>query len=132
MKKLLLFLLIPLALAAKPSPTGSFEIAVSGYTVTATLSNMSHLTQNDEVTLGTTCVDATGTSLVMWDTTTNNAGHNPYILEVHWNGRWTPATFTVPSAAVVCQSELIAADWFKGEVLQAWVLDPWRSYPVGV
>jgi len=127
----LCFAAVP-ASAAKPAPTGEFTLQVDGYVVMASLSNMSHLTQNDEVTLGTKCVDAAGVEIVMWDTSTNNAGHNPYILETHWWGRYDRvATFTVPANAVVCNSQLIAADWFKGEVLKAWILDGPDTFTVG-
>lgn len=111
--------------AAKPAPTGEFSLTVSGFDVTVTLSNITHLTQNDEVTLGTWCFRADGSQILMGNR------NNPYIYEINWNGRWVPVTFTVPGDAVTCTSQLIAADWFKGEVLQAWVLDGPDTYAVG-
>jgi len=123
-KLLLLLLLVPLISAAKPAPTGEFTLAISGYDVSVTLDNITHLTKNDETTLGTWCFRADGTQILMG----NRA--NPYIFEVNWFGGWTPVTFTVPSDAVTCTSELIAADWFKGVVQHAWVLDGPDTYAV--
>jgi len=122
-------LLAPSARAVTPS--GQVDISVSGYDVTLALRDMRGVNQNYEVTVGTTCTDAAGTQLVMWDTSTNNAGHNPYIYEMHWFGHYARVgTFTVPTEAVACRSELIAAKWFKGEVTAAWVLDPWQDFTV--
>lgn len=114
-----------LLLAAKPAPEGSFSLQVSGYQVTVTLSGMQHVTRNDEVTLGTWCSDAEGVGIAFG----NRA--NQFIWEENWFGGYEPRTFTVPSNAVVCTSELIAADWFKGVPQQAWVLDGPDTYPVG-
>jgi len=128
-------LIVPLILMAAPAkavtPSGSVDISVSGYDVTFALRDMKGVNQNYEVTVGTTCTDAAGTQLVMWDTSTNNAGHNPYILEIHWFGHYDRlATATMPLEAVACRSQLIAAKWFKGEATAAWVLDPWQDFSV--
>ena len=115
-----------LLIAAKPAPEGSFTLEVQGYQVTVTLYDMQHAVRNDEVTLGTWCFRADGTQIPFG----NRA--NPYIWEENWFGGFEPRTFALPLDAVVCTSELIAADWFKGEVLQAWVLDGPDTYPVGM
>jgi hypothetical protein len=124
MKKFLLGLLILPFLAAGPAPTGEFTLAISGHDVTVTLSNITHLTKNDETTLGTWCFRADGTQIPM-----GNRG-NPYIFEVNWFGTWDPRTFTLPSDAVTCTSQLIAAEWRNGQVLRVWVLDGPDTYGV--
>ena len=124
---LAILLVVPLLAAAKPAPTGEFTLAISGYDVTVTLSNLQHVTRNDEVTLGTWCFRADGSQIPM-----GNLGppHNPYIYEINWFGNYISVTFAVPSDAVTCTSQLVAVDWFKGIPQQAWVLDGPDTYPV--
>jgi len=112
------------------TPSGQVDISVSGYAITFTLHDMKGVNQNYEVTVGTTCTDINGNQLLIG---TSNAGHNPYIYEVTWFGHYDRVgSFTAPPEAVACRSQLIAAKWFKGTVTDAWVLDPWEDYAVGV
>jgi len=125
MLRKLVVLALALPLLAAATPQGQVDISVSGYDVTFTLHDMQGVNQNYEVTVGTTCTDANDTQLPI-----GNAG-NPYIYEVHWFGHYDRlGSFTAPPEAVSCRSQLIAAKWFKGEPVQAWVLDPWETYTV--
>jgi len=125
-RALIILACTPFLAAAKPAPTGEFTRSITGFSVTVTLSNMQHVTKNDEVTLGTWCFRGDGTQIPFG----NRA--NPYIWEENWFGGYEPRTFAVPSDAATCTSELIAADWFKGQVIQAWVLDGPDTYGVPI
>ena len=126
MKKLLLLLLIPLILAAGPAPTGSFTITWDGRNGTIALQEMKGATSKDETTVGTWCQRADGTEIPM-----GNAG-NPFIFEVHWFGHFDRlGALPIPPDAATCTSQLIVAEWFKGQVVQAWVLYT-VSYSCGV
>ena len=104
---------------ARPTPTGSFTITFQGRVGTVVL-DVKGATSQDETTVGTWCFRADGSQIPM-----GNLGppHNPYIYEINWFGHLDrPGTLPIPDDAVNCTSQLIVADWFKGEVVQAWTL----------
>jgi hypothetical protein len=125
-KCVILGLLALLLTAAGPAPTGSFTITWNGRIGTVALQDIKGATSKDETTVGTWCFRADGTQIPM-----GNEG-NPYIFEINWFGHFDRlGTVTIPDDAANCTSQLIVAEWFKGQVIQSWVLHT-VSYPCGV
>jgi hypothetical protein len=113
-----------LLLGAAPAPTGSFTMSDGPYreggTVTFTFGRMTHVTRNDEVTLGVWCFRPDGSQL-RWGNR-----NNPHIYEFNSFGEFAhPQVLALPveGTGYACTARLVVVDWFKGIPRQAWVID---------
>jgi len=129
---ILIFLMTTVStIAASPTPTGSFTLSngpyVEGGSITFTVSNVTHVTRNDEVTLGIWCFAPDGTQLRIGNR------NNPYIYEFNSFGDFpAPAVWPLPinGTGYNCTARLVVVDWFKGVPVRAWTLDE-HQFSVG-
>jgi len=136
--KIILAILLALGLttsstiASSPDPTGNFTFPnisyVEGGSITFTVSRVTHVTKNDEVTLGIWCFAPDGSQLLIGNR------NNPYIYEFNsFGGFVSPQVWSPPinGTGYDCTARLVAVDWFKGTPVRAWTLDE-HQFSVGV